>query len=481
MVFSKRRVLSTCIALAVALNAAYDLVLTEWDGRYDNYNDEGRSLQIATPDELYDYYDYAGADGACLDDAGQEYGRQSFLGLATVGKCAIKCSHKILAPEHVGYEFTESDSDGNAICHCLWEGGGMPPRSAVAYTNPSGSGTDFGKGTGAVHRSTGGTSGFRCYKSKYFEKFDASSWYTEDNSCEDLEKENYDVVTWSQPSEGGCKEKCVRFALYSFHSGFRYDDVGETCECLFEVNRAPKVAVLPPNSAREKRNAWSATSTGNAWTCGSNKAWVNPSPLMQVNITELSAKWVPQVWINEIHYRGKGTVKPFIEIIGPANFIPTGYKVLLYQGRNGKLFRTAIELGVDEADGVVTGTLSEGLDNGWGFYTIFMDEHAIRDGKMNADGIALTYNDECVQFISYENTGLSNTFLATAGACNNIASTAMGVYENRSPANRESSLQLTGSPGGQDYTSYTWTGPIHHTQGAKNTGQVLPVYQRQEA
>ena len=133
-------------------------------------------------------------------------------------------------------------------------------------------------------------------------------------------------------------------------------------------------------------------------------------------------------WINEFHYRNyQEDVGTFVEIVGPCGEEAYEYEIVLYQGRDGtqvkvRFVETSVALtyyyrlliqtfyprrkswdGLHEAKSLTGHYFSgqdEGVDNGHCYLVIDIPSNDIRNGKRVSDGIALTRNNVCIQFIS---------------------------------------------------------------------------------
>ena len=157
-------------------------------------------------------------------------------------------------------------------------------------------------------------------------------------------------------------------------------------------------------------------------------------------------------FINEIHYdnTGKDTGEA-IEIAGPAGTNLSGWTLVLYNGRNGTLYRTKSLSGIipDQANGF--GTIA------------FSFPRSIQNGA--PDGIALIANGKVVQFLSYE-----GTLTAVGGPADGMTSTDIRVAEsNSTPV--EFSLQLKGT--GTAPSDFFWSIPTQSSFGAVNAEQVF--------
>ncbi len=169
-----------------------------------------------------------------------------------------------------------------------------------------------------------------------------------------------------------------------------------------------------------------------------------------------SSAFAQTVFINEIHYDNSGTdVNEGVEIAGPAGTDLTGYKIILYNGFDGKSYTPTTTL---------SGTLT---DQQAGFGTKWFAISGIQNGS--PDGIALIdASNNVIQFLSYEGTA----FTATDGPASGKTSVDIGVSEAGSTAEGTGkSLQLTGT--GKLYTNFTWAAPATATAGNVNTGQTF--------
>jgi hypothetical protein len=156
-------------------------------------------------------------------------------------------------------------------------------------------------------------------------------------------------------------------------------------------------------------------------------------------------------WINEFHYDNDGVdTQEFVEVViqRSESYDIGDFSVHLVNGSDGGIYKT------------VTGNaLNEGQT--YGLFTIYTWVSAeLQNGD---DGIALTYNGQLLQFISYE-----GSFAGTEAPVLDVSSANLAVEESPStPA--EHSLQLIGS--GNAYTSFEWTGPAPASPGTINTDQ----------
>jgi hypothetical protein len=170
---------------------------------------------------------------------------------------------------------------------------------------------------------------------------------------------------------------------------------------------------------------------------------------------------MPNAWINELHYDNDGTdIDEKVEVVieNSSDFNLTDFKLLLYNGSNGELQSSGIK------------TFPELPEETNGTYDIFViPVSSIQNGP---EAIALVYQSNIIQFLSYE-----GTVYATEGDANNITSVDIGVEETTSTTPGYS-LQLTGT--GDGYDDFVWQEPQQLTFGAVNTNQSLTASVRDE-
>ena len=174
--------------------------------------------------------------------------------------------------------------------------------------------------------------------------------------------------------------------------------------------------------------------------------------------TALSTAWADAypstVFINEIHYDNQGAdTQEGIEIAGHAGVDLTGWKLVLYNGTSGMLYRTE----------VLNGSLPD-QQAGFGTLALGFDRAVMQNGE--PDGVALVdAADTVIQFISYE-----GSFTAGDGPAAGMESADILVAETaNTPVG--SSLQLTGA--GRSPEDFTWTQARPHSFGAVNTDQTF--------
>jgi hypothetical protein len=178
-------------------------------------------------------------------------------------------------------------------------------------------------------------------------------------------------------------------------------------------------------------------------------------------------------WINEFHYRNiYEDVGTFIEIVGPCGEEAFEYEIILYQGRDG--MQVASWDGLHEAKSL-TGhyftSNAENGDNGHCYLVVDIDGNDIRNGKRVADGIALTRNNVCIQFLSYGSERGSAEFEGKSGPCKGFRSQDIGTFEPRMTP-EGFSLQLEGT--GHKYEDFAWNPtPLPETRGRANHAQTF--------
>ncbi len=164
------------------------------------------------------------------------------------------------------------------------------------------------------------------------------------------------------------------------------------------------------------------------------------------------------VFINELHYDNDGgDTGEGIEIAAAAGTDLSCYEIHLYNLTNNLTYADGSGNNPVTLSGVVP-------DEGCGFGTVWFDITAIQNGGSDAICLYDICTGTVVQFLSYE-----GTLTAAGGVANGLTSTDIGVAESGSTAIGES-LQLTGGPG-QDYSDFSWTGPLANTQNSANAGQ----------
>jgi len=178
--------------------------------------------------------------------------------------------------------------------------------------------------------------------------------------------------------------------------------------------------------------------------------------LLCVTASTIGAHGVP-IWINEIHYDNIGTDSgEFVEIAAPSSFTSLSTITLtLYNGANGASYGTQRTL-----DTFAVG----GTSGGYTFYSFIFSTDGIQNGS--PDGLALDQSGTVLQFLSYE-----GAFAAAGGPADGMTSIDIGVAESNTTTPSGYSLQLVGT--GNQYSDFTWSGPLANTRGAVNTGQTF--------
>lgn len=162
--------------------------------------------------------------------------------------------------------------------------------------------------------------------------------------------------------------------------------------------------------------------------------------------------WGQSVFINEVHYDNAGAdTEERLEIAGPAGTGMNGWKLVLYNGKNGRPYRTvSLEGAIPDQQG--------------GYGTLSFLVNRIENGS--PDGVALVNPaGEVIHFMSYE-----GGFTATAGPAEGLDARDIGVRESNS-TRMGYSLQLRGS--GHSLADFTWHGPGQATPGGVNAEQTF--------
>ncbi len=236
------------------------------------------------------------------------------------------------------------------------------------------------------------------------------------------------VVSWTETNTGGTIEVDINGNGYqTMSSGGTYTITGPTTA----VNNA----IVTVRDAND--NSCQNTSTVNIPAC---------------------IYTLPVAFINEFHYDDSGIDDgEFVEIAIESSFSGdlSDFKILLYNGNGGAEYQT------ETADDLTVVSTSNGLT----FYTWNSPSSGIQNGN---DGIAISYQGELLEFISYE-----GAFTATDDDANGITATDVGVSESSSGA-AGISLQRIGSCTGTCPNGLSWIGPSTESPGFINTNQ-LPV------
>lgn len=164
----------------------------------------------------------------------------------------------------------------------------------------------------------------------------------------------------------------------------------------------------------------------------------------QTNATTLISASLPNAWINEFHYDNAGTdANEFVEVVIPNAYTTSvelsKFSVVLYNGNGGTVYDTK-SLSTFTKGSVDTA-------NGFTYYSYAYPTDGIQNGS--PDGIALGYNTNLIQFLSYE-----GAFTGVGGIANGVTSTDIGISETGTTPTG-SSLGLTGP--GNKYSDFAWT------------------------
>jgi len=167
----------------------------------------------------------------------------------------------------------------------------------------------------------------------------------------------------------------------------------------------------------------------------------------------VEASPIPNAFINEIHYDNIGKdVDEIIEIAGDGNLDLTGWSLHLYNGTNGreyKSFNLDNWSTIDSSNFGFLAIKTNGLQNG------------------SPDGVVLSDGVSFLQFLSYE-----GAFTATSGIARGLTSIDIGVIETPN-TQLGLSLQLIGR--GNQYSDFTWASPQNNTFGGVNFQQRFMV------
>ncbi|RJP72250.1 MAG: T9SS C-terminal target domain-containing protein [Ignavibacteriales bacterium] len=171
-------------------------------------------------------------------------------------------------------------------------------------------------------------------------------------------------------------------------------------------------------------------------------------------------------WFNEFHYDNEGTdVNEFVEVIieSPSLFNLSDFAVYLYNGGDGTTYGNNTIDNFTSSSDIVEGGKTFRV-----YYYNFTTTTPLQNGS--PDGLAFSYKNSLIQFLSYE-----GTFTGSAGIANGILSMDIGLNETgTSTTPTGSSIGLTGF--GTKYSDFTWTSYISSaTPGENNGSQALPV------
>lgn len=158
------------------------------------------------------------------------------------------------------------------------------------------------------------------------------------------------------------------------------------------------------------------------------------------------------LWINEFHYDNTGTdLNEFVEVAVPSNWTDlAAVRLTLYNGSDGRTYGTAHPLS--------TFTAGESVD-GMTYYSKAIS--GLQNGA--PDGLALDWNGELQDFVSYE-----GAFFGSAGPAAGALSVDVGFFEG--DANPPGgSIGRTGE--GRVAGDFQWASFVEASPGGINPGQ----------
>lgn len=180
--------------------------------------------------------------------------------------------------------------------------------------------------------------------------------------------------------------------------------------------------------------------------CSENEL-IGPAVALAPPLRSIHVSGLPAVRISEIHYDNASTdVGEFIEVSGPAGIDLTGWKLVLYNGNGGAVYRTS----------PLTGVIPDNCD-GRGVVMITYPSNGIENGS--PDGVALVdASNHVVEFLSYEGTFTAIGALPASPATG-MTSTDIGVSEPSNLPVGQSIWRLGTGPN-------VWTGPGVNPNGS---------------
>ncbi|MEE2758039.1 MAG: endonuclease [Myxococcota bacterium] len=228
------------------------------------------------------------------------------------------------------------------------------------------------------------------------------------------------------------------------------------CNCMGRLSRLRQWHELDPVDDRERlRNERVFELQGNRNPFVDHPEWVaaifdadDDLPNFDFSIFDPSEV---QPWINEFHYENSGDdANEGIEIAGKAGTRLVGWTLILYNGRDGRVYA---EVGLE-------GRID---DEGLGFGALWFDIPNLQNG--GADGFALIDpNGRVVEFLSYE-----GTLRAVDGPAVKMRSVDVGCVETTQSL-AITSIQKQGI--GIDGSSFSWTNTLS-SRGRLNQNQVI--------
>jgi endonuclease/exonuclease/phosphatase family metal-dependent hydrolase len=176
------------------------------------------------------------------------------------------------------------------------------------------------------------------------------------------------------------------------------------------------------------------------------------------------------VFLNEIHYDNIGTDEnEFIEIAVAPGFTGTAadIEVIPY---NGSTSTAAVPYSIPGfGSAIPLSSFTEGqTSNGYRLFSLTTPTDGIQNGGNDGFAIVDTRNGQVLQLVSYE-----GTFTAAAGSpAAGLTSVSIGLSQNNTTTQADSSLGLTGSGGMAG--DFTWaSSQASNTKGTPNTGQTF--------
>lgn len=176
------------------------------------------------------------------------------------------------------------------------------------------------------------------------------------------------------------------------------------------------------------------------------------------------------VFLNEIHYDNIGTDEnEFIEIVVAPGFTgtPADIEVIPY---NGSTSTAAVPYSIPGfGSAIPLSALAEGQEwDGYKLYSLTAGTDGIQNGGNDGFAIIDTRTGQVLQLVSYEGTFTAAEGTPAAG----LTSVSIGLSQNNTSTQTDSSLGLTGSggrPGDFNWTSF----PASHSKGMLNGGQTF--------
>lgn len=189
------------------------------------------------------------------------------------------------------------------------------------------------------------------------------------------------------------------------------------------------------------------------------KAWsVNGTDYsvgIEKNATTLT---IPNAWINEIHYDDGGSHNyEFVEIVieNGDSYTLSDFTLYLVNGGDGSFYDTTT------VDSYTEGSTTASD------YTIYFYTYPTDGLQNDMEGLALVYDGNLIQFLSYE-----GSFMGSVGLTTGVTSSDIVVSETGTTPDG-TSLQLIApiskSSGKSTYSDFVWNGTVASTVGNLNT------------